>query len=59
MQDDALERPAFKKLVEAGDIEVLADEAVRPRSGGGGSGPVHDSTHGHPAPGNTGHRGDR
>ncbi len=54
-----LERPAFKKLVEAGDIEVLADEAVRPRSGGGSSGPVHDSTHGHPAPRNTGHKRER
>jgi hypothetical protein len=56
--DDALTRPAFKKLVEAGEIEVV-DEASHPGAGDGGSTRVHESTHGHPATKGVTRRGDR
>ena len=56
--DDALTRPAFKKMVDAGDIEV-ADDAGQQTSGDKGSGRIHESTHGHPATKSVTRRGDR
>ncbi|MCZ6779835.1 MAG: hypothetical protein O7F16_12845 [Acidobacteria bacterium] len=56
--DEALERPAFKKLVEAGKIEVL-DEAGRPEAGGKMSTRVQKASHGHPASKKISNRGDR
>ncbi|MEE9230175.1 MAG: hypothetical protein V3U86_05670 [Acidobacteriota bacterium] len=56
--DGALERPAFKKLLETGKIEVL-DEANRPKAGGKRSMGVQKSTHGHPATKKVSTRGDR
>ncbi len=56
--DEAVERPAFKKLVETGKIEVL-DGADRPKAGGKRSTRVQQSTHGHPAGKKMSTRGDR
>ena len=56
--DDALTRPAFKKMVDGGDIEVV-DDASQPTSGDKSSGRVHESTHGHPATKSVSRRGDR
>jgi hypothetical protein len=47
VHDDALERPSFKKLIEAGEIEVLG-EGDTSATGAGSSTRVHQSTHGHP-----------
>jgi len=47
VHDDALERPAFQKLVEAGEIEVLG-EGDQAASGTDSSTPLHESTQGHP-----------
>jgi len=56
--DDALERPAFRKLVEAGEIEVLSDEE-RAVAADKESTRVRPSTHGHPALRNVSRKGDR
>lgn len=56
--DSALERPAFKKLVEAGEIEVL-DEAGRPEAGDRRPTRVQASPHGHPSSKKSSTRGDR
>lgn len=57
---DALERPALKKLIDAGDIEVLGDGEHPSGTGDRGSGPVHDSTHGRRSRVNDAlHKGDR
>jgi hypothetical protein len=49
---DALERPALKKLVKAGDVEVL-DEGKNPAGvDGRGSGRVRGSTQGVWSPAN-------
>jgi hypothetical protein len=54
---DALERPAVKKLLESGDLEVVEDDATRRGNDAARGGPT--STHGHP-PGTGVHRkGDR
>ncbi len=44
--DPDLERPALKRLLKAGDIEVLGDEGATGGAGGGGVG-GRTSTHGH------------
>ena len=56
--DDAITRPAFKKLVEAGEIEVLDDQSQR-ASGEKNPSRVQESTHGHPATKTVTKRGDR
>ncbi len=60
MHPDALERPALKKLVEAGDIEVL-DEGHHPTgSSDSGSGRVQGSKQGGWSPGSgMSRKGDR
>lgn len=47
VHDDAIERPAVKKRIDAGEIEVVG-EGSGAASGSPGSGRVHESTHGHP-----------
>jgi hypothetical protein len=42
---DALERPATKKMLEAGDLELLDDADSRPGGGSSQGGPAQ--THGH------------
>ena len=44
--DGAVDRPAIKKMVEAGEIEILAEEGGHAAGGGEGSA-VHAATHGH------------
>ena len=56
--DDALTRPAFKKLVDAGEIEVL-DDACQPASDDRGAPRVQETTRGHPATKSVSKRGDR
>ncbi len=56
--DDVLERPAFKKLIEAGEIEVLGEEG-RPVVADEKSTWTRGSTHGHPALRNVSRKGDR
>ena len=47
VSDAALDRPAVKKLIEAGEIEVEGSE--RPEGGGSGGGEASSvATHGHP-----------
>ena len=41
------ERPALKRLVKAGEIEILG-EGEHPAGGPDRVGPPHESTHGHP-----------
>ena len=54
---DALERPAVKRMLEAGDLEVVDDAEAR--TGGDGSKSSNPSAQGHP-PGTRMHRkGDR
>ena len=56
--DGALERPAFRRLIEEGKIEVLDDSdplVARDKS----SMAVKKSTHGHPANKKSSTRGDR
>ena len=56
--DDALTRPAFKKLVKAGDIEVLDDQSQR-ASGEKNPSLIHESTRGHAGVKSVTKRGDR
>ncbi len=56
--DDALTRPAFKKLVKAGEIEVLDDQSQR-ANGEKNPSLVHESTHGHAGTKSVTKRGDR
>ncbi len=56
--DDVLERPAFKKLVKAGEIEVLG-EGDRPVVADQKSTRTRGSTHGHSALRNVSRKGDR
>jgi hypothetical protein len=56
--DDALDRPALKKLVEAGEIEVLEQDS-RTVSTETVSTRIRRSPHGHPATRDTSRRGDR
>lgn len=58
VHDDALERPAVRKLIESGRIEVV-DEEHHAESGGRGSARVHPLTRGHPANKNISRKGDR
>jgi hypothetical protein len=56
--DTAIDRPAVKKLLEAGEIEV--EGADRPDAGGGGGGDVGAATtHGHPQPTHVTPKGNR
>ena len=54
---DALGRPAVKKLLEAGDIEVIDDADAR--QGGSGVQSGQQSTRGHPPGTGLQRRGDR
>ncbi|MGH9798416.1 MAG: hypothetical protein ACRD5D_09720 [Candidatus Polarisedimenticolia bacterium] len=56
--DEALERPALRKLIEAGEIEVLEAEN-RPMSADKGPPLLRRSAHGHPAARDGGRKGDR
>ena len=47
VQDDALERPSVKKLIDAGDIEVAGSGGSTTGAGDTAS-RVHESTQGHP-----------
>ena len=59
VNDDTLERPAFKKMVEAGEIEVLLEDGSGPTTGGGTSGRVQRSAQGHAGSHNVSRKGDR
>jgi hypothetical protein len=56
--DDALDRPALKKLIEAGEIEVLEEDS-RTVAAETVSTRIRRSPHGHPATRDTSRRGDR
>lgn len=58
MHDDALERPAFRKLVEAGEIE-LVDGGDPALGGARDRSSLHADTHGHAPPKTVSRRGDR
>ena len=47
LADHDAERPALKKLIKAGDIEILG-EGDHPAGGPDRTGAPHESTHGHP-----------
>ncbi len=55
--DPDLERPALKRRIEAGEIDVLDDEHATGGAGGGAHGQV--STHGHPPATGFRRKGDR
>lgn len=44
--DRAADLPSVKKLVEAGDVEIVAEGSTTP-TGGGKSSAGHSSSHGH------------
>ncbi|MGH7820567.1 MAG: hypothetical protein ACREQ9_12400 [Candidatus Binatia bacterium] len=54
----AVEHPAVKKLIDAGEIEVVG-EGSRPRVNGGGGGKGPRSTRGHASGGTVRSSGDR
>lgn len=56
--DDAVDAPGVKKLVDAGQLELLA-EGEQPRGGAVSSGTIHADTHGHHGPTGPKTRGDR
>ncbi|MCU0231638.1 MAG: hypothetical protein MUC67_09715 [Acidobacteria bacterium] len=56
--DDAVDAPGVVKLVEGGQIELLA-EGEQARTGGGSSGTIHTDTHGHHGSAGPKTRGDR
>lgn len=47
---DHLDHPPLKKMLDAGDIEVVEDGGRGPAGGHGGAGGGHTSTHGHVPP---------
>ena len=47
ISDQAAEAAALARLIKAGEIEILADEAAG-QGGGGTGGSVRSATHGHP-----------
>ena len=55
--DPDLERPAVKKMIEAGEIEVLGTDQHPEEIGGGGPSP--ESTHGHRPVSGMRRKGDR
>jgi hypothetical protein len=59
VHDDTLERPAFKKMVEAGDVEVLDQDESSSVSSDGDSARVRHSSHGLAGNRNTARKGDR
>jgi len=59
VHDDTLERPAFKKLLEAGDVEVLVEDGSPAVASDGGSSRISRSAQGHPATRNVSRKGDR
>jgi hypothetical protein len=44
---DHLDHPPLKKMIDAGEIEVVDTGKGGAASGHGGGGAVHDATHGH------------
>ncbi len=54
---DTLERPAVKKMLEAGELEVVDDEEAR--TGGTGAKSGNPSTQGHPSGARMHRKGDR
>ena len=54
---DALERPAVKRLLEAGDLEIIDDSAAHPEGGQAKIG--NAATHGHGPSGTFRRKGDR
>jgi len=56
--DDALERPALRKLIEAGEIEVIEPDS-RPAAADEGPIPMRRSTQGHPGMKDTPRKGER
>ena len=62
IHDDALERPALKKLIEAGEIEVLGEgghESGHSAAADTTSAQNYRSTRGHPTTKNMSRKGDR
>ena len=49
VSDNATERPAFRRLLERGEIEIV-DEGPGANPGAEGGSAVSESTHGHPQP---------
>jgi hypothetical protein len=58
VQDDAVERPALKKLIEAGEIEVLGEGGASAGAADKSS-RIRGSTQGHPPSRGSTRRGDR
>ena len=56
--DTAAERPAIKKLLKAGEIEIL-DEGQHSQGGADSGGASPESSHGHPQNTSLRSRGDR
>ena len=56
--DGALDRPAVRKMIEAGEIEVLEQDS-RSVDAADVSTPIRRSSQGHPATRGTSRRGDR
>ena len=59
VHDDTLERPAFKKLIESGDVELLAEGGSSSTTADGGTSNVRQTSQGHGGNKNTARRGDR
>ena len=59
IHDHTLERPAFKKLLEAGDVEVLVEDGSPSVGTGGAPAKIGRSDQGHPATRNVARKGDR
>ncbi len=47
ISDQAAEEDSVRKLVKAGEIDILGEGAQAPAAGGA-AGSVHEATHGHP-----------
>ena len=62
IHDDALERPALKKMIEAGQVEVISDDGREGAPAAAvekSSGPGKASTRGHSSAKSTSGKGDR
>lgn len=59
VHNDTLERPAFKKLLEAGDVEVLVEDGSSSVASDGASARIGRSSQGHTSSRNVARKGDR
>ena len=59
VQDDTIERPAFKKLIEAGDIELLDEKGAGAQGTANSPGRVQRADQGHAGSRTPARKGDR